>query len=112
MVRTNTGTARLVWFQLVRSLVWYGLQIILKRNHRSYQRWLDKIVYKTEMKFWAVLGRQDCEEKKKIPNCHKYAAFWAVFFIFLWAKENLKFFKKYCSVSTEKLHKRSINKKS
>ena len=25
---------------------------------RSYQRWLDKRIYKMEMKFWAVLGNQ------------------------------------------------------
>ena len=31
-------------------------------KQRSYQRWLDKIIYKTEMKFWAVLGSQGCRE--------------------------------------------------
>jgi hypothetical protein len=31
---------------------------------RSYQRWLDKIICKTEMKFWAVLGSRGCREKK------------------------------------------------
>jgi hypothetical protein len=31
-------------------------------KQRSYQRWLDKRIYKTEMKFWAVLGSQGCRE--------------------------------------------------
>ena len=36
------------------------------------------------MKFWAV----GAEEKKKTPNCHKYATFWGGFFNFLWAKKS------------------------
>ena len=35
---------------------------------------LDKIFYKSEMKFWAVLGSRGCREKKP-PNCHMYATF-------------------------------------
>ena len=31
--------------------------IHMSGTQRSYQRWLDKIIYKTEMKFWAVLGK-------------------------------------------------------
>ena len=31
---------------------------------RSYKRWLDKIIYKTEMMFWAV----GAAEKKKLPT--------------------------------------------
>jgi hypothetical protein len=61
-------------------------------NQRFHQRWLDKRIYKTEMKFWAVLGSQGCREKKP-PNCHKYATFWGGFFYFLWRKKNLDFFK-------------------
>ena len=49
---------------------------------RSYQRWLDKRICKTKMKFWAVLGSR-AAEKKTPPNCHKYAAFWGVFLNFL-----------------------------
>ena len=30
---------------------------------RSYQRWFDKRIYKTEMKIWAVLGSRGCREK-------------------------------------------------
>ena len=33
-------------------------------TQRSYQRWLDRRIYKTEMKFWAVLGSRGCREKK------------------------------------------------
>jgi hypothetical protein len=32
-------------------------------SQRSYQRWLDKRIYKTEMKFWAVLSSRGCREK-------------------------------------------------
>ena len=84
-------------------------QYMLKRKkyfymyQRSYQRWLDKVIYKTEMKFWAVLGSQGCREKNT-PNCYKYATFWGGFFIFLWAKKSLEFKKKYFSIRTEKLH--------
>jgi hypothetical protein len=38
--------------------------------------------------FWAV----GAAEKKKTPNCHKYATFWGGFFNFLWPKNNLIFF--------------------
>ena len=51
---------------------------------RSYQRWLDKRIYETKMKFWAVWGSRGCREKKP-SNCHKYATFWDGFFKFLWA---------------------------
>ena len=46
-------------------------------NQRSYQRWLNKRIYK--MKFWAVLGCLDRREKKT-PNCHNFL--WAIFFLF------------------------------
>ena len=54
-------------------------------KHRLYTRWLDRRIYKTEMKFWAVLGRRGCREKKP-PNCHKYATFWGGFFNFFLTK--------------------------
>ena len=47
---------------------------------RSYQRCLDKRIYKTKMKFWADLGSRAAE---KTPNCHKYDFFnfnWIVFY--------------------------------
>ena len=44
-------------------------------KQRSYQRWLDKRIYKTEMKFWAVLGSRGFREKTTTPNWHKYANF-------------------------------------
>jgi hypothetical protein len=52
---------------------------------------LDKRIYKTEMKFWAVLGSKGCREKKPC-NCRKYATFWGGFFNFLWAKKDSFFF--------------------
>jgi hypothetical protein len=72
-------------------------------EQRSYQRWLHKIIYKTEMKFRAVLGSQGCREKT--PNCHKYATFLGGFFNFLWAKIFSRFLEKYFSIRTEKLHR-------
>ena len=32
-------------------------------KQRSYQIWLNKRTYKTEMKFWAVLGSRNCKKK-------------------------------------------------
>jgi hypothetical protein len=52
--------------------------ISLLVDQRFYQRWLDKRIYKTEMKFWAVLGSRGCREKT--ANYHKYATFWFFFF--------------------------------
>jgi hypothetical protein len=38
-------------------------QVQIDRGQRSYQRWLDKRIYRTEMKFLAVLGSRGCREK-------------------------------------------------
>ena len=51
-----------------RRLKWMVPKIL--STQRPYTRWLYKIIYKTEMKFWAVLGSRGCREKKT-PNCHK-----------------------------------------
>ena len=40
-----------------------SLALVEYFHQRSYQRWLNKIIYKTEMKFWAVCGSRDCREK-------------------------------------------------
>jgi hypothetical protein len=58
---------------------------------RSYQRWLDKRICKTEMKFWAVLGSWGCREKKLPTGV-------------------LNFLKKYPSVRTKKLHNSKLRK--
>ena len=58
------------------------------------------------MNFWAVFGSRGCKEKT--PNCHKYATFWGGFLMFTKSKIISKFFKKYPSVRTEKLHKIKI----
>ena len=36
---------------------------LVPRYQKSYTRWLYKRIYKTEMKFWAVLGSRGCIEK-------------------------------------------------
>ena len=69
-------------------------------NQRSYQRWLDKRIYKTEMKFWAV----GAEEKKNLPTAISKQLLGVVFSTFYGQKINLKFLKKYSSVRTKKLH--------
>ena len=51
---------------------------ISEYHHRTMELWLDKSIYKTKMKFRAVLGRQGCREKNP-PNFHKSATFWDVF---------------------------------
>ena len=50
-------------------------------GQRSYQRWLDKRINKTEMKFWAVLGSQGCREKK-LPTAISMQLFGVVFSTF------------------------------
>ena len=57
---------------------------------RSYQRWLDKRILKTEMKFWAVLGSWVCREKN-LPTAIRKQLFEVVFHL-LWAKIFLKIF--------------------
>ena len=53
----------IIFFQIffesssLKSVANYG------KHQRPYQRWLDKRIYKKEMKFWAVLGSQGCREK-------------------------------------------------
>ena len=48
-------------------------------------KWLDKKLYKTEMKFWMVLGRQDCREKKKeLRTAISMQLFWNIFFNLSW----------------------------
>ena len=73
-------------------------------KQRSYQRWLDKRIYKTEMKFWAVLGSQGCREKKKLPTATSMQLFGVVFQLFV-GKTKFIFLKKYYSARTEKLRK-------
>ena len=51
-------------------------------NQRSYTRWLYKIIYKTEMKFWAVLGSWGCREKN-LPTAISMQLFEVVFSTFL-----------------------------
>jgi hypothetical protein len=49
---------------------------------------LDKIIYKMEMKFWAVLGSRGCREKKTPKVCN----FFFFFLMFSRAKIYFKFF--------------------
>ena len=56
------------------------------------ETWLYKKNYKTEMKFWSVLGSRGCRETT--PNCLKYATFWGGFLMFSRSKNNLKFILK------------------
>jgi hypothetical protein len=53
---------------------------------------LDKRIYKTEIKFWAVLGSRGCKEKK-LPIAISMQLFEVVFSTFCGQKENLNFFK-------------------
>ena len=56
-----------------------------------------------EMKFWAVLGSGGCREKN-LPTAMSIQLFVVVFSTIRGQKENLDFFKKYCSVRTKELH--------
>ena len=73
----------------------------MQSTQKSYQRWLDKLIYKTEIKFWAVLGSQGYREKKT-PNCPGKQLFEVVFSTFC-GKKNLRILK-YCIVRTKKWH--------
>ena len=87
-------------YELLRTLLSkMGLETPFERKFKDYlfiryqDRWLNKIIYKTEMKFWAVLGRQGGCREKKTPDCHKYATFWGAFSIFCGQKNFLNFYK-------------------
>ena len=69
-------------------------------NQRPLQRRLDEIIYKTEMKFWAVLGSWGCKEKKGSGPI--MSNFLGGFFNFLGSKKKKN--QKHCSVRTKKLH--------
>ena len=56
----------------VECKIWSNKKVVsyMQSTQRSYQIWLDKINYKTEMKFWAVLGSQGC--RKILPTAIIY----------------------------------------
>ena len=60
--------------------------ISLLVDQRFYQRWLDKRIYKTEMKFWAVLGSRGCREKN-LPTAISMQLFGVVFSTFCGQKK-------------------------
>ena len=62
------------------------------------------------MKFWAVLGRRGCREKK-LPTAMSMQLFGVVFSTFCGQKE-LKIFKKYLSIRIEKLLNTKLRKLS
>ena len=51
---------------------------VMLGHQRSYHRWLDKRIYKTEMKFWAV----GAAEKEKLPIAISMQLFGVVFSTF------------------------------
>jgi hypothetical protein len=67
-----------------------GLMRLMVKQ-RSYQRWLDKIIYNTEMKFWAVLGSRGCREKN-LPTAISKQLFQVVFSTFCGQKKFLNIF--------------------
>ena len=74
-----------------RGLSKTALTTIFNGCQRSYQRWLDERIYKTEMKFWAVLGSRDCREKN-LPTAISMQLFGVFFFMFSRAKNIYIFF--------------------
>jgi hypothetical protein len=65
---------------------------------------LDKRIYKTEMKFLAVLGSRGCREKN-LPTAISMQLLGVVFSTFCGQKIILENFEKHPSVRSEKLHK-------
>ena len=61
---------------------------------RFYERWLNKRIYKTEMKCWAVLGRAvGAAEKKTLPTAISMQLFGVVFSTFCGQKKIIIFLK-------------------
>ena len=69
---------------------------------RDLSRRLDKRIYKTEIKFWAILGCQGCREKT-LPTAISMQLFGVVFYCFE-GQFLFYFFLEYPSIRTEKLH--------
>jgi len=77
-------------------------------SHRSYTRWLDKIIYKKGIKFWADLSSRGCREKtSQLP---KVSMFFRRFFQLFVKKKISKIHKKYFCVRTQKLHNIKLRK--
>ena len=55
---------------------------VVRLNQKPKQRQLDKGIYKTEMKFWAVLGSRGCREKK-IPTAISMKLSGVVSYVFM-----------------------------
>ena len=72
------------------------------------ETWLYKKIYKTEMKFWAVLGRRGCREKT-LQTAISMQLFEVVFSTFCGQKHNLNLFFKYFSIRTKKLHNKKLS---
>ena len=72
--------------QRERPLMTFGFR------QRFYKRWLDRRIYRTETKFYAVLGSLDCREKK-LPIAISKPLF-GVVFNFLGSKKIFKNFLK------------------
>ena len=70
---------------------WANAQNDIHFTQRFYQRWLDKRIYKTEMKFGAVLGSWGCREKK-LPTAISKQLFQVVFSTFCGQNKFLKNF--------------------
>jgi hypothetical protein len=105
---SNTVNNKVVAIQASK-IVWLSKQLKREQYHRLENRCVLRHISNMNFLSWAVFGVQGCREKKN-PNCHKYATFEASFFMFSWAKKNLKSFLEYPSVSTEKLHDLKLKK--
>jgi hypothetical protein len=79
MLKKSTGMQNIYWSSKSPFLIFWTLL-----DHWDHCGWLDKRIFKTKMKFWAVLGSHGCREKKP-PYCHNYATFWGGFFNVSWA---------------------------
>ena len=76
-------------YELLRRLLGkMGLETPFERKFKDYLfiRYQDKIIYKTEMKFWAVLGRQGGCREKKLPIAISMQLFGVLFQFFVGKK--------------------------
>ena len=68
------------------------MSFCVNEKQRSYTRWMDRKIYKTEMKFWAVLGQSGLQRKKTLPTAIIMQLFFGVVFSTFCAQKKIKNF--------------------
>ena len=88
---------------------WPYLEGFLAATDKETDESWDIHIYNMKNQFWAGLGSRAALVKKMFGADYEQLL-WPVFLCFHLQKINLKFFWKYCSVCTEKLHSIKVKK--